>query len=77
MVTFLLWVLLLAALLFWPISKLIWVMSVRRLQRKLQKELSQEEIAGQLNRARVIAAFVSLIFSWLFNLHTLGPPTGG
>ena len=77
MTTFLLWVIVLAALLFWPLSRLIWVLSVRRLQNKLGRELSEAEIAGQWNRARLIAAVVALVFSWMFNLHTLGPPTGG
>ena len=72
-----LWVLLLAALLFWPMSKLIWVMSVRRLQRKLDRELDEQEIAGQMNRARIISVFVSLTFSFLYNLSTLGMPGGG
>ena len=76
-ITFLLWVLALAALLFYPTSKLIWVFSVRRLQRKLARELSPAEVNGQLNRARVIAAFVVLLFSVLYNLRTLGVPGGG
>ena len=72
-----LWVLLLAALLFWPMSKLIWVMSVRRLQRKLARDLEERELDGQLNRARIISVFVSLTFSFLYNLSTLGMPGGG
>lgn len=74
MLKFILWVLLLAALLFWPMSKLVWVLSVRRLQRKLKRELDEGEIAGQMNRARVVSAFVSLLFSFLYNLSTLGMP---
>ena len=74
MLIFTLWVVLLAALLFWPMSKLIWVLSVRRLQRKLERELDERELAGQLNRARVISVFVSLMFAFLYNLHTLGLP---
>ena len=77
MQNFILWVLLLAALLFWPMSKLIWVMSVRRLQRKLDRELDETEIAGQMNRARIISVFVSLTFSFLYNLSTLGLPGSG
>ena len=72
-----LWVLLLAALLFWPMSKLIWVLSVRRLQRKLARELQPEEIAGQLNRARIVSIFISLTFSFLYNLNTIGMPGSG
>jgi len=77
MVNFILWVLLLAALLFWPLSKLVFVLSVRRLQRKLARELDDTEVAGQMNRARVISAFVSVLFSYLYNLSTIGMPTGG
>ena len=77
MLKFILWVLLLAALLFWPMSKLIWVLSVRRLQRKLARALGEKEIAGQIMRARVISAFVSLLFSFLYNASTIGLPGNG
>lgn len=64
-------VLVLALLLFFPVSNFIWVMSVRRLERKLGKALSEQERQGQRNRARIIAAFVSLLFSLLFNTHLM------
>lgn len=64
-------VLILAALLFLPASKLIWVMSVRRLQRRLQRELNQQELDEQLRRARVISLFLVLIFSYLFHISVL------
>jgi hypothetical protein len=64
-------VLILAALLFLPASKLIWVMSVRRLQRRLQRELTQQELDEQLRRARVISLFLVLIFSYLFHISVL------
>ena len=70
-------VLVLAALLFYPVSKLVWVLSVRRLQRKLGRELDGVEIQGQRQRAWVVAAFVVLIFSWLYNFSRIGPPGGG
>jgi hypothetical protein len=77
MLYFLVSVLVLAALLFFPVSKLIWVFSVRRLQRKLNRELTQTEIAGQMNRARFISIIVSLLFSYLFNISLIGLPTNG
>ncbi|MCK5361932.1 MAG: hypothetical protein KAR22_03130 [Gammaproteobacteria bacterium] len=77
MLNFILWVLLLAALLFWPMSKLIWVLSVRRLQRKLARALDEKEIAGQITRARLISVFVSLLFSFLYNASTIGLPGSG
>ncbi|WP_455206675.1 hypothetical protein [Kaarinaea lacus] len=77
MTYFALSVLVLALLLFFPISKLIWVMSVRRLQRKLNTTLEENEIQGQLNRARFIAVFLAVLFSFLFNLNLLGWPAHG
>ena len=65
----------LTVVLFFPISKLIWVLSVRRVQRKEQRELSSVELRGQLKRARMLAVVVSLVFSYLFNL-TLGGSLG-
>lgn len=60
-------VLVLALLLFFPVSKMVWVLSVRRLQRKANRPLSEVEIRGQLNRARVISIILVLVFSFLFN----------
>ena len=60
-------VVLLALLLFSPVSRLVWTLSVRRLERKVNRSLSEVEIQGQLNRARVISAVLVLIFSYLFN----------
>jgi hypothetical protein len=77
MLYFLLYVVVLAVLLFFPISKLIWVFSVRRLQRKLKRELNETEIAGQMTRARFLSIFISLLFSYLFNLNMIGLPTNG
>ncbi len=65
-------ILLLAVLLFFPVSKLIWIFSVRRLQRRLQRELGPLEVAGQQRRARIIAAATVLVFSYLFNISLLG-----
>ena len=65
-------ILLLAGLLFFPVSKLILLFSARRLQRRLQRELEPSEIAGQRRRARLIAAVVVLVFSYLFNISLLG-----
>jgi len=77
MITFVFWVLLLAVLLFWPVSSLIWTFSVRRMQRKLKKELDEQEILAQKRRARIVSAFVCLLFSVMYNLSTLGPPSDG
>ena len=77
MLVFWFWVLLLAALLFWPVSNLIWTLSVRRKQRKLKKELDDQEILAQKQRARFVAVIVCLVFSLMYNLSRLGMPTNG
>jgi hypothetical protein len=61
----------LAALLFWPASRMIWVLSVRRLERKRGQPLAEAERAGQRNRARLIAIIVCTVFSVLFNYQVL------
>ena len=66
----------LSALLFLPVSRLIWVMSVRRLERGQKRRLDETEREAQLRRARVLAVIVVLAFSFLFNLQTLGLPGG-
>ncbi len=65
-------VLVLALLLYFPVSKMVWVLSVRRLQRKENRELSEPELQGQLKRARIISAILVLIFSYLFNATLMG-----
>ncbi|WP_029133499.1 hypothetical protein [Sedimenticola selenatireducens] len=73
---FYLWVALLAVLLFFPVSNIIWVTSVRRLQRKLGRELATEELRGQKNRARFISLPLVTLFSWFFNLSISGAAHG-
>ena len=68
---FILSVTILALMLFFPISKLIWVLNVRYLQRKQQRELSEPELQEQLLRARFISFFIVIGFSLIFNLHLL------
>lgn len=62
-------VLVLALLLSFPTSRLIWVLSVRRLQARERRQLHREELQAQRTRARVLALVVALIFSYLFNLY--------
>jgi hypothetical protein len=46
-------------------------LSVRRLERKLGQQLSDQERAGQRNRARFIAVILCVIFAALFNYQIL------
>lgn len=76
-VIFWFWVLLLAALLFFPVSNLIYVVSVRRKQRRQQGELDDGELAAQKQRARFVAVLVCFLFSFFFNVARLGYPVHG
>ncbi len=71
------WVVALAAALLYPVGRLIWVFSVRRLQRRLGRALREEEIAGQRRRAYFIAVPVCLAFAALFNMRLLDFSGGG
>jgi uncharacterized membrane protein YbhN (UPF0104 family) len=62
---------LLAVLLFWPVSKLIWTWSVRRLERRQGRPLDARERLGQRNRAWLLAIVLCCIFSALFNYQIL------
>jgi hypothetical protein len=74
MIWYLGWTALLAAMLFLPISRLIWALSTRRLEQKLERKLDDAELAGQKRRAAIIASGVVIIFSTLFNYNLFGIP---
>ncbi len=69
---YVLWTIALAAALWWPVSRLVWVWSVRRLERRLQQTLDTGERAGQARRAQVLAIPIALLFAGVFNLRLLG-----
>ena len=65
---FLAGIVLLSIALYFPVNKLVWVLSVRRLERKYKKKLTDVERKLQLNRARFISIILVIIFSYFFNL---------
>tara|TARA_B100000745_G_scaffold75998_1_gene45970 strand:+ start:133 stop:357 length:225 start_codon:yes stop_codon:yes gene_type:complete len=67
-VFFLAGIVLLSIALYFPVNKLVWVLSVRRLERKYKKKLTDVERKLQLNRARFISIILVIIFSYFFNL---------
>ena len=60
-----LWTLILGAALFFPIRQLIWVLYVRRKQKK-QKLVSKEEINILKKKATFTSIFLSLVFSYIY-----------
>jgi hypothetical protein len=65
-----LWTAALAAVLFLPIRRLIWVISVRRTEQKLGHETGEQDRRRLKSRAAVTAALLSLVFSALY-VHVL------
>ncbi|MGH1478191.1 MAG: hypothetical protein ACRBM6_05595 [Geminicoccales bacterium] len=72
-----LWVALLTAALFMPTAKLIWTLSVRRLEQRLGREMDLSEQAAQQSRARLIALLLCFAFAALFNYQSLKMATHG
>ncbi len=64
-------ILFLAITLYFPVNRIIWVLSVRRLERKTGKTVSEQARNSQHNRAKFIAVIVSFIFSFLFTYNLL------
>ena len=60
-------VFLLSLLLYFPVNKLIYVLSVRRLEKKTSSKLTEIDLKGQLIRSRVISIILVVLFSGLFN----------
>ncbi len=64
-------ILFLAITLYFPVNRIIWVLSVRRLERKTGKTVSEQARNSQHNRAKFIAVIVSFFFSFLFTYNLL------
>ena len=64
-------VIILALLLYYPVNKMIFVLSVRRLERRIGKQLNDDQKNGQLKRSRFISIILILFFSFLFNMNIL------
>ena len=60
-----LWTLILGVALFFPVRQLIWVLYVRRKQKK-QKLVSKEEINILKKKATFTSIFLSLVFSYVY-----------
>ena len=59
------WVVLLSAVLFFPVRQLIWVLYVRKKQ-KTQGSVSEEEKSGLKKRATFTSILLCVVFSYLY-----------
>ena len=62
------WVMLLSAVLFFPVRQLIWVLYVRKKQ-KIQKSVSDEEKKSLKKRATFTAILLCVVFSYIYVLQ--------
>ena len=60
-----LWTVLLGIVLFYPIRQLIWVLYVRKKQKK-QNSVSEEEKKVLKKRATFTSIFLSIVFSYIY-----------
>ena len=60
-----LWIILLSAVLFFPVRKLIWVLYVRKKQ-KSQQSVSEEEKKSLKKRATFTAILLCVVFSYVY-----------
>lgn len=68
----LLWALVLASLLFYPLRQLIWVLSVRRAER--DGEVADQRRHALKRRASVTAVLLGFVFSYFYALQLLPGP---
>ena len=59
------WIMLLSAVLFFPVRKLIWVLYVRKKQ-KTQQSVSEEEKKSLKRRATFTAILLCIVFSYIY-----------
>lgn len=60
-----LWVIILSTVLFFPVRKLIWILYVRKNQKK-QKKVSELEIKNLKKRATFTSIFLCIVFSYIY-----------
>ena len=60
-----LWIILLSTVLFFPVRKLIWVLYVRKKQKK-QQSVSEEEKISLKKRATITAILLCIVFSYTY-----------
>ena len=61
--------LLLGILLFFPLRKLMLAMNINRNQRKLNRELTDEERERLHRKVTILAAFIAVTFAFFYNKY--------
>ena len=63
----------LALFLFFPVTRLVWVIRVRRFERKNGGKSTEEERQRQLRQARFISILIVLLFAFLYTKTLIAP----
>ena len=59
------WILLLSSVLFFPVRKLIWILHIRKMQKK-QQTVSEEEKKFLRKKATFTSVFLCIVFSYVY-----------
>ena len=60
-----------AALLFFPVRKLLLAININRIQAKNKRAITEEELQGLRKKINVIAAIISVTFAFFYNKYMM------
>jgi len=63
----------LALVLYYPVTRLVWVMRVRRFERKNGGKSTEEDRQRQLRQARFISILIVLLFAFIYTRTLIVP----
>jgi len=64
----------LGLLLYYPVTRLVWVMRVRRFERKTGQKSTEEDRQRHLRQARFISILIVMLFAFLYTRTLISPP---
>jgi hypothetical protein len=60
-----------AAVLFFPVRKLLLAININRIQAKNKRAITEEELQGLRKKINVIAAIISVTFAFFYNKYMM------
>ena len=60
-----------AAVLFFPVRKLLMAININRIQAKNKRAITEEEMQGLRKKINVIAAIISVTFAFFYNKYMM------
>lgn len=65
--------LVLAVLLYYPVTKFVWVIRVRRFEKKSGRKCNEDERQVQLRQARFLSILIVLLFAFIYTRTLVSP----